>query len=46
MIIFVLTFAIMLDIILADLKATKDKKYGFGVEVKSFDFGIREYFGL
>lgn len=40
----ILTFAIMLNAILADLKAAENKKYRFDVAVKSLDYAIRKYF--
>ena len=42
----VFTFAIVLDAILADLRAEEDEEYGSDVAVKGLDRAIRECFGL
>ncbi len=42
----VFTFAIVLDTILADLRAEEDEEYGSDVAVKGLDRAIREFFGL
>ncbi len=41
----VLTFAIMLDAMLADSRAEEDEEYRFDMAVKSFDRAIGECFG-
>ncbi len=41
----VLTFAMVLDVILADSRAEENKEYGSDVEVKGFDRAIGECFG-
>ncbi len=41
----VLTFAMMLGAMLADLRAEEDEEYGSDVAVKGFDRTIGEWFG-
>ncbi len=41
----VLTFAMMLDAMLADSRAAEDEEYGSDVAVKGFDRTIGEWFG-
>lgn len=42
----VLTFAIIFNIILANLRVEKDAKYGANIVVKNLNCAIGEYFGL
>ncbi len=42
----VLTFAVMLDAMLADSRAAEEEEYGSDVAVKDFDCAIGECFGL
>ncbi len=41
----VFTFTMMLDAILADLRAVEDEEYGFDLAMKGLDYAIKECFG-